>query len=95
LTRQKDSSDFHESKDQSPADIDYRICLESYFTDSVGSITERLENFAKYVPRQKLTHFISRYEMFKRVLQIQGSIIECGIRFGGGTHDMGSTERHT
>ena len=45
---------------------------------------ERLQNFRLYTPRQDLTNFLVRYEIFKRVLEIQGSIVECGVLRGGG-----------
>jgi hypothetical protein len=65
-------------------EIDFLSLLGNYFQSSIGSTTEKLENFTKYVPRQALTTFISRYEIFKKVLTVQGSIVECGVFFGGG-----------
>ena len=62
---------------------EFRERLEGYFVSSPGTFVWKLQNFAKYVPRQALARFVVRYEMFKRVLNIQGSIIECGV-FGGG-----------
>lgn len=80
----KDYSHFHEPKTNIQADVEYRIRLEDYFKSSIGSNAEKLENFAKYVPRQTLTRFISKHEVFKRILNVQGSIVECGVLFGGG-----------
>lgn len=80
----RDPSRFHESKTNTEAEVEYRIRLEDYFKNSIGSNVEKLENFTKYVPRQVLTRFISKYELFKRILNIQGSIIECGVLNGGG-----------
>jgi hypothetical protein len=39
-------------------------------------------NFPLYVRRQDLTKFLVRYELFKMVMHVHGSIIECGV-FGG------------
>jgi hypothetical protein len=83
VTKQ-DPSRFKEPKIQTGEELDFRRALGDYFDRSVGSTTERLENFAKYVPRQVLTPFLYRYEMFKRVLSVQGSVVECGVLFGGG-----------
>ena len=58
--------------------------LEKYFKESIGTNVEKLQNFAKYVPRQNLTTFLTRYEIFKKILDIPGSIIECGVLFGSG-----------
>ncbi|MCL6590488.1 MAG: TylF/MycF family methyltransferase [Firmicutes bacterium] len=45
---------------------------------------KKLENFPKYVRRQNLTRFLAQYEIFKRILPVKGSIIECGVFRGGG-----------
>lgn len=47
--------------------------------------TTKLENFPKYVRRQNLTRFLALYEIFKRVANVKGSIIECGVYHGFGT----------
>ncbi len=58
--------------------------LELCFDNSPYSTYEKLMNFPLYVPRQDLTKFIVKYEIFKRVLNVHGSIVECGVCFGGG-----------
>lgn len=60
----------------------YRNSLEAYFESSKGTNVWKLQNFPKYVPRQALTRFIVRYEIFKRVLNIQGSVVEIGVLDG-------------
>jgi len=80
----KDVSRIQEPKSSTEREIEYRINLETYFKNSEGTNVEKLQNFTKYVPRQTLTRFISKYEIFKKVLTIQGSIIECGVYLGGG-----------
>jgi len=42
------------------------------------------QNFEMYVHRRHLARFIVRYELFKQILDIKGSIIECGVHNGGG-----------
>src|SRR5436309_12690013 len=44
----------------------------------------RLENFPKYVRRQHLKRFLALYELFKRVLPVKGSVVECGVHRGFG-----------
>ena len=58
--------------------------LDRCFNSSPSSAVEKLRNFPLYVPRQDLTNFMIKYEIFKRVLNIQGSVVECGVLFGGG-----------
>ena len=56
--------------------------IEEVFIRCPDSVEEKLENFTKYVRRQKITRFLALYEIFKQVLDIKGSIIECGV-YGG------------
>ncbi len=78
LSRNRDSTT------TSKKDFDYLINMQDYFNNGKGTLPEKIESFAKYVPRQSITRFLSRYEIFKKILNIQGSIIECGVFFGQG-----------
>lgn len=80
----RDPNRFHEPARTTAAEVDFRIGLERYFDESVGSNVEKLQNFPKYVPTQDLRRFAGRYELFKQVLDVHGSIVECGVLFGGG-----------
>lgn len=84
MTAQEISPTMHDPRTQAAGDSLARAALEEYFAQSLGSNTEKLENFPKYVPRQNLARFLARYEMFKLIKDIQGSIVECGVLFGGG-----------
>lgn len=42
------------------------------------------DNFANYTRRQILSKFLAKYELFKSISNIQGSIIECGVHEGNG-----------
>jgi hypothetical protein len=37
------------------------------------------------VRRQEIARFLCRFEIFKRQLDVKGSIVECGVHHGGGT----------
>ena len=74
----------HDPRTQASADYTYREALEEYFRESPGTFTEKLENFTKYVPRQNMARFLARYEIFQKIVEVQGSIVECGVLFGGG-----------
>src|SRR3989441_12899238 len=58
--------------------------IERIFTNCPDSIELKLENFPKYVRRQHLKRFLAFYEIFKRVLAVKGSIVECGVFRGFG-----------
>lgn len=53
--------------------------LESIFVNCPDSIEAKLENFPKYVRRQQLKRFLALYELFKLILPVKGSIVECGV----------------
>ena len=54
------------------------------FDENPDSTHVKFREFAKYARRQDLTGFLARYEIFKRVLSVKGSVIECGVFRGGG-----------
>lgn len=53
--------------------------IERIFTESTESVEVKLENFPKYVRRQHLKRFLALYEIFKLVLPVKGSIVDCGV----------------
>jgi hypothetical protein len=57
---------------------------EHHFTAAGGALHERLAAFPRFVERPDLSRFIVRYEIFKRILPVQGSIVECGVLHGAG-----------
>ncbi len=57
---------------------------QACFERNPGSWESKLENFPKYVRRQNLTRFMALYEIFKRVLNVKGSVVECGVHQGFG-----------
>jgi hypothetical protein len=58
--------------------------IESIFQRCTDPVEVRLENFPKYVRRQHLKRFLAMYELFKRVVPVKGSVVECGVFRGFG-----------
>ncbi|CAL7963010.1 O-methyltransferase [Gammaproteobacteria bacterium] len=58
--------------------------IEKIFLQSSDSVEDKLENFPKYIKRQKLTRLLALYEIFKKIVSIKGSIVECGVYKGFG-----------
>lgn len=58
--------------------------LANVFASCPDSTEVKLENFSKYIRRQKFTRLLAQYEIFKKILPIKGSIIECGVYRGFG-----------
>jgi hypothetical protein len=54
------------------------------FENSQCEIEQKLINFTKYVRRHDIARFITRYELFKKIINVKGSIVECGVHHGGG-----------
>lgn len=58
--------------------------IKSCFDRNIEPWEKKIENFPKYVKRQNLTRFIALYEIFKKVLKVKGSVVECGVFRGFG-----------
>lgn len=56
--------------------------MEDYWNTSKDTINQKIRSFTKYTTRQALTTFIARYEIFKKIIPLQGSIVDCGINAG-------------
>lgn len=69
---------------QTENDVAFSRGMETYFSHSLGTNMDKLRNFAKFVPRQALSQFLAKNELFKHVVNIHGHIIECGVFLGGG-----------
>jgi len=54
------------------------------FEKSECPLEKKLDNFPKYVRRQTIARFLAFYEIFKRQINVKGSIVECGVHNGGG-----------
>ncbi len=68
---------------QRPEEADYRSAVQAYSDGSPFSTYEKLASFPKYVNRATITRFLSRTEIFRSVLDVQGVVVECGVLFGG------------
>lgn len=44
----------------------------------------KLFYFTKYVRRHEIARLLVQYELFKKIKDIKGSIVECGVYLGGG-----------
>ena len=58
--------------------------LARMFEQNAEDTSRRLANFPKYVRRQNMTRLLALYELFKRVVPVKGSIVECGVNDGFG-----------
>jgi hypothetical protein len=74
-----------EPKNQSADDLTQFQQMSDLFLHSSGTLVEKLDAFPKFATRQSLAKFLTKYEIFKQVLDVNGSIVEGGVLHGGGT----------
>jgi hypothetical protein len=56
--------------------------LRNDFLDEVDLKTY-IDNPFLFMKRQRVTEYLTRIELYKKVLNVQGSIVECGVHKGG------------
>jgi hypothetical protein len=56
----------------------------AHFDQSGDPVARKLAAFPRFVERTDLSRFLVRYEIFKEILGVQGSVIECGVMDGAG-----------
>lgn len=67
-----------------PNENDFFAELPNHFLKAPGSINDKLNCFPRYVSRQSLATFLARKELFDKILDVHGHIIECGVFRGAG-----------
>lgn len=72
------------SNNHRESDINYYDNLNDYWDSSIGTNLDKLKAFTKYVPFPEFPRLFARYEIFKKILNVHGNIIECGVHQGGG-----------
>lgn len=73
-----------DKKSQSKDDLEQFLAIEKLFSRENIDLIEKIEGFGKYVSRQTISKFLTKYEIFKKILNVNGSIIECGVLYGAG-----------
>ena len=58
--------------------------MSDIFQTSPCPTDVKLDNFPKYVRRQRLSRFLALYELFKLQMEVKGCIVECGVHHGAG-----------
>ena len=74
-----------EPRNQSSNDLNQFKKINDFFLRDDGSILNKIDAFPKYATRQALAKFLTKHELFKQILHINGSIVEAGVLHGGGT----------
>jgi hypothetical protein len=72
----------------SAQNLHYYASLEAFIATENAGPLQLMRNFAVYTPRQFITDFLVRYELFKMVREVAGSILEFGVMNGQGLMSM-------
>lgn len=72
----------------SPLSTDAQRDLEhqrvAYFTEGIGTISDKLNSMTRFVSRQNMAKYLCYHEVFRETRGVVGSILECGVYFGNG-----------
>jgi hypothetical protein len=84
MTGQPETADLGEGFLRNTAEREAAHRYARLFEASPDRTEDKLAHAAKYMRRQDLTRLLARYEIFKRILHVKGSIVECGVYRGSG-----------
>lgn len=66
---------------ETPLEKEYRVRRETLLK-KVRKLENIADDFPMFVRRQDLVRYLCRYELFKHILNVKGSIVECGVHRG-------------
>lgn len=64
-----------------PSEKDYKYRRE-LLLNKVKKLENIADDFPMFIRRQDLIRYLTRYELFKLILNVKGSIVECGVHRG-------------
>ncbi|OFV70029.1 TylF/MycF/NovP-related O-methyltransferase [Acetobacterium wieringae] len=73
-----------EKKYQNQEDLNQFKETEKLFRNENIDLIDKIESFGKYATRQSIAKFLTKYELFQKIIGVNGSIIECGVLHGNG-----------
>ena len=65
-------------------EVEFNEKLCEAFASSSLPLSVRMQNFTRSTRRQDISRFLVKFEIFKEILSVNGSIVECGVQCGGG-----------
>ncbi|UVD74230.1 class I SAM-dependent methyltransferase [Leptospira borgpetersenii] len=65
-------------------ELPFQSKLADLYNSSKLTTEDKLSNFPRFVNRRDVAKFLNRYEIFKKILNVHGSIVECGVNLGAG-----------
>ena len=68
----------------SPQDRAAFSLAERAFAESSLSLLDKLDAFPRFATKRSIARFLAKTELFRRVLDVNGSVVECGVFNGAG-----------
>ncbi len=62
----------------------FMTSLEEDMEQSSFTEVEKAMAFPLYAPRQDMATFLFKYELFKKIVNVHGCVVECGVAYGAG-----------
>jgi len=84
MANKVESYPVHIPANQRPQDQQYFEQLSGFFESASGTTLDKLRTFPKFAPVGEIGRFLAKNEIFKKILNVQGNIVECGVYMGGG-----------
>lgn len=69
---------------QRKTDLEYLNKIEKNWNNDNSDLIDKLKAFTKFVPYTEFPKLFLKYELFKSIINVHGSIIECGVYQGSG-----------
>jgi hypothetical protein len=68
----------------SKANLTYYDRLVEFYEQDNSDTLLKLRSFAVYTPRQVVSDYLARFHLFEKILNVPGSVVECGVFNGQG-----------
>jgi SAM-dependent methyltransferase len=75
---------------RNPQEVQYAEAIERHFNTSTGSFAEKMQAFPRFVSRQQQAIYLYKWELFQKILNVHGSILEFGVYMGSGLFTFAS-----
>lgn len=79
-----------DEKLRSVKDRQYSERIEEHYQNCSGTFAQKMQSFPRFVSRQQQAIYLFKWELFKEILNVQGSIAEFGVFMGSGIFSFAS-----
>ena len=76
-------------KRHSSQDLNSYKLIEESFNESKVRLFEKMEAFPRFASKRSVARFLCKSEIFKKIIDVNGAVIECGVFNGAGLFTWG------